>query len=116
MLTLDEEILQNCAQYNFSLLLGDVNARTACLPDYIVSDNFLSSHFDFDSETSNYFQKHVLLENLGYPLKRCSRDNKTNPHGYFLIETCRNANLFILNGRVGSDKNIGNFYIFETSQ
>ncbi|MES9884481.1 MAG: endonuclease/exonuclease/phosphatase family protein [Sedimenticola sp.] len=50
MILLDEEIAQHCTNYKFSILLGDVNARTACLPDYIVSDDFLSSHFDFDTE------------------------------------------------------------------
>ncbi|MES9902847.1 MAG: reverse transcriptase family protein [Sedimenticola sp.] len=109
MLLLDDEITRNCVNYTFSILLGDVNARTACLADYIVFDDFLSSHVDFDSDTTNYFQKHVLLENLGYPLLRHSKDKKTNPHGYFLIEICRNINLFILNGRVGSDKGIGEF-------
>ncbi len=82
MILLDEEIAQYCTNYTFSILLGDVNARTACLPDYIVSDDFLSSHFDFDTETTNYFSKHVTLENLGYPLQRQSKDKKTNPHGY----------------------------------
>ncbi|MES9884480.1 MAG: hypothetical protein ABW185_26850 [Sedimenticola sp.] len=57
----------------------------------------------------SYFSKHVTLENLGYSLQRQSKDRKTNPHGYFLIETCRNNNLFILNGRAGSDKYIGDF-------
>lgn len=109
MLLLDEEIVQKCSVFKYSLLLGDVNARTACLADYIVSDTFLAEHFDFDDETTNYFQKHVLLEKLGYSLKRKSNDKKTNSHGYFLIEICRNANLFLLNGRVGSDKNTGEF-------
>ncbi len=64
MLLLDEEIVQKCSVFKYSLLLGDVNARTACLADYIVSDTFLAEHFDFGDETTNYFQKHVLLEKI----------------------------------------------------
>ncbi|MES9885167.1 MAG: reverse transcriptase family protein [Sedimenticola sp.] len=109
MLLLDDEITQKCAEYKYTLLLGDINARTACLSDHIASDDFLLSHFDFDTETSNYFHKHVVLENLGYKLKRISKDKKTNAHGYFLIEICRNSNLFMLNGRVGSDREVGEF-------
>lgn len=109
MILLDEEIVQMCTEYKYSLLLGDINARTACLPDFIGSDTFLASHFDFDNDVVNYFQQHVQLEKMGYSLTRNSKDKKTNPHGYYLIEICRNANLFLLNGRVGSDRNIGEF-------
>ncbi|MES9881385.1 MAG: reverse transcriptase family protein [Sedimenticola sp.] len=109
MQLLDDEISRKCLNFKYALIIGDVNARTACLPDYVVCDDFLASHFQFDSETTSYFHKHEMLEKHGHSLKRKSKDKKTNPHGYFLIEICRNLNLFLLNGRVGCDKDIGEF-------
>ena len=36
-------------------------------------------------------------------------DEKTNAHGMLLIDICRNNNIFILNGRAGSDSGLGNY-------
>ena len=67
----------------------------------------MSDLFDFDDSTANFFDKTSLLENLNIPLERASKDHKTNTMGYWLIDTCKNNNLFIVNGRFGKDKGIG---------
>ena len=63
--------------------------------------------FDFDDSTSSFFDITTVLENMNIPLDSVSRDNKTNTTGYWLIDTCKNNNLFIVNGRFGKDKGIG---------
>lgn len=89
------------------ILSGDFNARVGKLSDYIQLDEYLSEMFDFDDELTNFFDKTTILENLNIPLQRSARDIKTNTSGYWLIDMCKNNNLFITNGRVGKDKGVG---------
>ena len=63
--------------------------------------------FDFDDGLTNFFDKTAISENQNIPLQRGARDTKTNTSGYWLIDTCKNNNLFITNGRVGKDKGVG---------
>ena len=86
---------------------GDINGRTSRLQDFTRLDSFVSDMFDFDDSTSSFFDKTTVLENKNIPLDRVSRDNKTNTTDYWLIDTCKNNNLFIVNGRFGKDKGIG---------
>ena len=97
-------LLDMCNLYEHVLLLGDFNSRTGRLRDYVPSDNFVFDLLDVDPETQATINSHVILENLGIPLNRCSKDNVTNAHGLRLIELCRNNNLFILNGRMGNER------------
>ncbi|XP_041350956.1 uncharacterized protein LOC121369940 [Gigantopelta aegis] len=48
------------------------------------------------------------LLNIGIPLQRASQDtSRPNGHGYKLIDLCKNSNLYLVNGRVGEDRGIG---------
>ena len=92
----DEEIfneLENDIIYFSSkgniLLLGDFNARTGKLDDFI-------------SKEGNSFINDVS-ENSFTPTKRENFDSMLNKHGKQLIEICRNCNLRILNGRTLGD-------------
>ena len=107
ILSLEREITSVCSNNKYVLITGDINARTAKLSDYIRADDFLSDVFDFDNETRSFFDKVNILEQYNIPTERESRDNKTNNTGNWLIETCKNNNLFIVNGRVGKDKYLG---------
>ena len=107
ILSLEREITSVCSNNKYVLITGDINARTAKLSDYIRADDFLSDVFDFDNETRSVFDKVNILEQYNIPTERESRDNKTNNTGNWLIETCKNNNLFIVNGRVGKDKYLG---------
>lgn len=91
------------------MLFGDVNARTANLPDYVLIDDFISKHFAFDDDFLNDYNVPVFLHDLDYSFNRSSKDPTTNTVGSKLLELCKNTNLFILNGRAGNDKNIGKF-------
>lgn len=75
---------------------GDVNARTATIPDF--------DDRQFDSEDSAGF-----IDNpMPLPL-RANRDKVVNTRGRKLIEICKLMNVRILNGRCGLDNGIGNF-------
>lgn len=104
---LESEIMSMCSKYKHVFINGDINGRSSRLCDYTALDNFLSDMFEFDENTSRFFDKTEILENLRVPLERSSRDPKTNSTGYWLIETCKNNNLFIVNGRFGKDRGIG---------
>ena len=97
------------------MLFGDVNAHTAVLSDYIIMDDFLARHFDLDEDFLNTFNSANLLSMKGFPLSRASKDSKTNALGAKCLDTCKCNNLFIVNGRVGHDKNVGNYTFRNTS-
>ena len=48
-----------------------------------------------------------ILEKYNVQLERATKDCKTNNTCNWLIETCKNNNSFIVNGRVGKDKLVG---------
>ena len=86
-----------------------MNGRTAQLPDFISSDSHINAMLNIDDEAQAFFDKHTLLEGLSLPLERCSCDKKSNTNGMRIIEMCRNNNLFIMNGRLFKDQNIGTY-------
>lgn len=104
----ETELTSVCSKYEYVCLAGDANARTSKLPDVIPSDHILNDIFDIDQESQAYFDKFTMLENLNIPLVTCrySQDKKTNAHGMRFIETCRNNNLFIMNGQYDVDVNV----------
>ena len=77
------------------IVAGDFNARCGQLNDMEDCD-YLSEDFkpNFPIENSNSVQ---------LP-KRKSQDNVTNKYGKRLIEFCRNQDIAIVNGRIGSGK------------
>ena len=48
-----------------------------------------------------------ILEELNIPVNRTSQDIVKNQYGNRLLELCKCNDLFIVNGRIGGDKNIG---------
>ena len=102
---IDNEIFQNVEPGKPLLLLGDFNARTSCAPDYTsVHDNF---YID-DEELNNFLTDISNLDNLDIPRERANQDKgRMNQHGVKLLNLCKGHNIYILNGRCGSDKHIG---------
>ena len=94
---------------------GDFNARTAEMRDYAEKDDFLAEQFDFDEETSEFFCPVNKLVSLNIPLYRKSQDRHSNNLGYKILDICKNNNLFILNGRLDKDRNIGQFTFRQSS-
>ena len=63
--------------------------------------------FYFDDETVSFFDKTNILCHYGVPLNRANCDKQTNNNGHWLLDICKNNNLFIVNGRIGKDTSIG---------
>ena len=112
---LENEIMSVCSSNKYVTISGDINARTAKLPDYVKLDQYISDQFDFDDDIANFFDKTEILKNLNIPVERSPLDVKTNNTGYWLTDVCKNNNIFIVNGRVGKDKGIGRKTFRETS-
>ena len=96
-MVLESEIISQCSNNKYACINGELNGRSSQLPDFTLIDSFVSDMFDFDDSTASFFHKTSLLENMNIPLDRASKDHKTNTLGYWLIETCKNNNLFIVN-------------------
>lgn len=92
--------------YEFVCLLGDMNARTGNLCDFIeqavIDDFFTENILDI-----NEFNEAIVLKEMGLNMKRNNPDIVVNSYGRKYIEFCRNNNVFIFNGRVGKDS-VGN--------
>ena len=92
-----ENSVQNYASKGEVIIMGDINARTGCLPDYIKNDNckYLPNNdlniFETDQENNR--------QNL---------DKVANLFGKKLLKICQNYTLRILNGRTLGDLE-GNF-------
>ena len=113
--SLENDIQSKCSQYTNILITGDANAHTSNETDCIDLDDFISSHFDLDEDTLNSHNQENHLTNLGIPLSRVSKCNKVNRSGRRLLDICKHNNLYILNGRVGSDNQTGQFTFRDTS-
>ena len=48
------------------------------------------------------------LESLNIPVGRINKDSVKNRYGNRVLNLCKGNDLFIINGRIGNDKGIGN--------
>ena len=63
---------------------------------------------DHITDINNHMYEYEKLPLHNVPLDRASEDiGRCNTYGYKLINFCKNNSLFILNGRIGSDKALG---------
>ncbi len=109
-----EDYLTN--YYNLPvLLLGDFNARTAVINDFLVDDEYNVAIHDDEVDLNLRKSNLELLQEYGCPLDRFSMDKKTNNYGSELINLCQNAGLLITNGRIGKDASIGKFTCKDSS-
>jgi hypothetical protein len=83
---LENDIIRFSSRGN---VLGDLNARTSKLEDFVSSDG--SDHIQDTSDFS--FQ----------PPERQNFDNTINNHGKKIIELCKSTDMIILNGRINGD-------------
>ncbi|MES9884249.1 MAG: reverse transcriptase family protein [Sedimenticola sp.] len=114
--TLDIEITSMCIDHSNVYLFGDFNSHISDTNEFINIDNFLMESLEIeDAGVIEYFNKVDILPNYGLDINRVSKDKKTNNSGHRLIDVCKSNNLFILNGRCGDDKGIGEFTFRDTS-
>ena len=93
---LEKEILNKSALGEI-VILGDLNARTGTLPDFIVND----------SEFGNFSDELYEVDKIN--LFRHSLDTIVTTRGRQIIELCKTTRLRILNGRVLGDA-VGQYY------
>ena len=78
------------------MLIGDFNARTGTIPDYIMFDSVdhvpVPPDYTTDSELQR-FSKYCICNNYGREL----------------LDLCKASHLRLINGRFGEDKGIGSF-------
>ena len=83
---------------NFRLIIGDMNSRTDESKDYVENENTR-----YVPVPDNYTEDDDVPH-------RTSCDKKApDEYGHKLIDLCKTCSLRIVNGRVGSDKGVGNY-------
>ena len=84
--TFFEELIGMKTVNDTVFIMGDFNARTGEKFDYISLDD----------------------ETPALPIRK-NRDKKVNNNGRQLVDSCKTTDFIILNGRTGSDRNIGEY-------
>ena len=91
-------------------LLGDFNAKTGNLPDFVQPDEALLENFDLydDPDLISYMYDYENLLRANLPLNRKSTcTSRPNSFGHKLLDFCRKNNIYIVNGRAGKDGTVG---------
>ena len=89
-------------------LLGDFNAHTKTENEYIDIDNHILNACNMSNDDQVLINKLHILEECHVSTIRYSQDNcKVDRYGKRLLDLCKSTQLFFVNGRFGSDRNIG---------
>jgi hypothetical protein len=88
-------------------LVGDFNSRTGTLSDFVLdTDNDIFTDRFYDND---FILSKCNLENCGIDTNRYNQDTCINNNGRKLIDFCKINDVHIVNGRFGSDHNIGKY-------
>ena len=101
ILGLLNELIELVCPTSNVILMGDFNARTAELADYITDDDI------------NYLALPTWWESDAFCVPRKSRDKSVNTFGLTLIDLCKELGVHMLNGRSVFD-NDGEFTFLST--
>lgn len=107
---IEDELIKFSSETKNIALIGDFNARTSTLLDYIILDENLLEILDVDDfyENNENIFSYLQLVDKNISLERYSKDiGRVNKYGTMLIELCKRSGIFICNGRIFADKNIG---------
>ena len=96
-------------------LIGDFNCRTGVLTDFMNFEEEICDIAGIDADDTDFLDFKEDCVDLGVPIERFNSDSHVNEHGKKLIETCQALDLKIVNGRFGSDKEVGNFTCFNAN-
>ena len=104
---IEQDSINFCADENtYTCLVGDFNARSGLLSDFITIDEEIGD-FVLDFESKLILSKNNLKE-LGFPTESFSlKISNTHNYGYRLMELCKSLDVHIVNGRCGADSYIG---------
>ena len=103
-----EDIISLTSEFSLPILpIGDFNARTRLLNEFGVQQpEPLNPDMPYQLESEN---DKAMLESLSIPIERYNMDKSVNSSGTKLIELCHLTNIYIINGRMGSDATFGDF-------
>ncbi|VDH95144.1 Rho GTPase-activating protein 20 [Mytilus galloprovincialis] len=88
---------------NYSIcLLGDFNARTGIKSDFTLLDGYVCNSVQLEDIVDV-----VNLENFDVKTSRYNFDKNVNNYGNRLLQLCKNFEILIANGRLGTDKEKG---------
>ncbi|CAG2201848.1 unnamed protein product [Mytilus edulis] len=91
-------------------LIGDFNAKTGILNDFVLADETLLDlfHLDTDNEIISYMLDYKNLKSYNIPLQSVTQCScQPNTYGYKLLNCCKKINMYIDNSRIGVDKGVG---------
>lgn len=104
---MESVMFQIVKEGEYTGILGDCNAKTGNLLDYVETTEALLDIFDLDDDVDLIqYMYDIWYENLvksGVSLSRNS-SCRPNAYGHKLLDFCRKNNIYIVNGRVGKDK------------
>jgi hypothetical protein len=92
---IENEYLEFTEKFKNICLIGNFNARTAEDDEFIILDETFD---DFIECAPN------VLQQLNLPLKRNNVDKGKKTYGNLFLNLCRGNDLFIVNGRIGDNK------------
>ena len=103
---IEDEMLQIVKNREYIGLIGDFNAKTGKLLDFVETDESIFDVLDTeDIELFDYLYDYENLAKNGIPLERSSECTcKPNSYGHKLLDICKNNNVYIVNGRMGKDR------------
>ena len=102
---LSSDISRTHSKYDMPLLLnGDFNCRTGLRNEIML----LESH-DNKLDDSHFKYPNIIdiFNSLNIPVSRTNKNPTTNNNGKDLIDLCKLHELCIINGRVETDRNVG---------
>ena len=94
---------QYSTSYRDIFLFGDFNLRTGSASDNVKWDPFIWDVQDCHDLHYENFDILSLFDSYNVPLDRHNVDSVTNVYGSQLEDFCKYNNIFLLNGRLGTD-------------
>ena len=91
------------------VLIGDFNARTDLVSDFIEIDKCVAEICGVNTTEDEVFCDKSKLQLFGIETRRFNNDKTVNNNGYKLMDLCRNHDLKIVNGRFGLDSGLGKY-------
>ena len=102
------DVIDLNAEYNCPILLiGDFNARSGKMKDYVTLEKCVVQEAGLPESENDLFCNSEKLSSLNILTHRVNSDTKCDNNGHKLVDMCKNTGLLIVNGRVGQDSSIG---------
>lgn len=107
---IEEEMIDICHLfncYNNCILSGDFNSHFGSLSEVLQFDDVAHDN-NIGEIIANVLPDEISITEFGISENRKSQEKTPyNNYGYRFVEMCKNLGMFVLNGRVGRDKDIG---------